>query len=476
MGSTPGELIWTPALRLRDLIRRRELSPVELLDAVLGQVERVDGRVHAFVTLDAERAREAARAAEKERGEGLLHGLPVSIKDLEPTAGLRTTYGSRFFAEYVPQQDGLLTERVRAAGGIVFGKTNTPSWGHRDMCDNLVAPTTRNPWRLDRTPGGSSGGAGAAVASGMGPLAHGTDGAGSIRIPSALCGVFGFKASYGRVPNWPAVDFWVARTHAGPMTRTVRDAALLLQAIAGPDRRDPTSIEAPPYEYVTACEGDPSLRSGHALTGLRVAWSADFGYAIVDPEVRRVAGAAAGRFEELGCSVESVVPGWDDPAPWARTLWHASMAHRHGARYRERPEWFDPSLAEQIEAGFRLSAEELGAAMMARSAFYDQARRFMDGYDLLLTPQMPCTAWPVDGYPTIDGQPCRDIFARVPFTFPFNMTGWPAASLPCGIDSAGLPIGLQVVGPWRREDLVLRAAAAFEALQPWAHHTPAVAG
>jgi Asp-tRNA(Asn)/Glu-tRNA(Gln) amidotransferase A subunit family amidase len=461
------DLIWRSALELRRLIRQRELSPVELLAAVLGQVERVDGQVHAFVTLDADRARGAARAAEAQPGDGLLHGLPVSIKDLEPTAGLRTTYGSRFFAEYMPEQDGLLTERVKAAGGIVFGKTNTPAWGHRDMCDNLVAATTRNPWLLDRTPGGSSGGAGAAVACGMGPLAHGTDGAGSIRIPSSLCGVFGFKASYGRVPNWPAQDYWVARTHAGPMTRTVRDAALLLQAIAGPDRRDPTSIDAPPYGYLEACEGD--------LSGLRVAWSADFGYARVDADVRRVAEAAARRFEELGCRVEAVDPGWDDPAPWARTLWHASMAHRQGQRYRERPEWFEASLAEQVEAGLRLTAEELGAALLARSAFYEQARRFMDGYDLLLTPQMPCTAWPVDGYPTIEGQPAADIFARVPFTFPFNMTGWPAASLPCGVDSAGLPIGLQVVGPWRRDDLVLRASAAFEALQPWAQSRPMVA-
>ena len=367
----------------------------------------------------------------------------------------------------MPEQDGLLTERVKAAGGIVFGKTNTPSWGHRDMCDNLVAPTTLNPWRLDRTPGGSSGGAGAAIACGMGPLAHGTDGAGSIRIPAALCGVFGFKASYGRVPNWPAVDYWVARTHSGPMTRTVRDAALLLQAIAGPDRRDPTSIDAPPYDYLSACDGD--------LSGLRVAWSADFGYARVDPEVRRVTEAAARRFEQIGCRVEPVVPGWDDPAPMARTLWHASMAHRQGARYRERPDLFEPSLAEMVEAGLRLTTTQLGDATLARSAFYEQARRFMDGYDLLLTPQMPCTAWPIDGYPTIEGHACRDIFERLPFTFPFNMTGWPAASLPCGVDSAGLPIGLQVVGPWRRDDLVLRAAASYEALQPWSHHRPTVA-
>jgi Asp-tRNA(Asn)/Glu-tRNA(Gln) amidotransferase A subunit family amidase len=466
------DLLWTPALRLRELVRGQQLSPVELLEAVLGQVDRVDPSVHAFVTLeDGDRLLAAARAAEQAvgRGEelGLLHGLPIAIKDLEPTSGLRTTFGSKFFEDNVPAFDGAVTGRVRAAGGIVLGKTNTPHWGHRDMCDNLVGPAARNPWRLDRTPGGSRGGAAAATACGMGPVHHGSDGAGSIRIPAALCGVYGLKPSFGRVPYWPNSDVWAARSHNGPIARTVRDAALLLSAIAGPDPRDPTSLDAPPRDYVALCDGD--------LSGLRVAWSVDFGYARVDPEVRSVTEAAARRFEELGCAVEAVVPGWDDPAPAARTLWHASMAYRYGHHYRERPDWFEPSLAGMIEAGFRLSGMDVGGAMIARTAFYERARAFMERYDLLLTPQMPCVAWSVDGHPTIEGYPARDIFERLPFTFPFNLTGWPAASLPCGFNSEGRPFALQSVAPWHRDDLCLGASAAFEALQPWADRRPAVA-
>src|SRR5206468_12685546 len=223
---------------------------------------------------------EQARAAEDRalRGErrGPLDGIPYSIKDLEPTAGVRTTYGSRWFEHNVPTEDGAVAARLKATGGILLGKTNTPHFGYKDMCDNLLGPPCRNPWKLDRTSGASSGGAGAAVASGLGPLAHGSDGAGSIRIPSALCGVFGLKPSFARVPYWPNNDIWAARSHNGPMTRTVRDAALLLTAIAGADPRDPTTIDSPFVDYVAACDGD--------LRGLRVAWSADFGYAPLEPD------------------------------------------------------------------------------------------------------------------------------------------------------------------------------------------------
>lgn len=462
---TDRDLTWAPATELVRRIRRRELSPVELLDGVLARIEAHDAKVHAFLTLDAERARDAARRAESAPGTGRLHGLPVSIKDLEPTSGLRTTYGTRFFEDNVPEIDGAVTERVKAAGGIVFGKTNTPNYGHKDMCDNLLGPACRNPWRLDRTSGASSGGAAAAAAAGFGPLHHGSDGAGSIRIPACLCGVFGLKPSYGRVPYWPNNDFWATRSHNGPIARTVRDAALMLSAIAGPDPRDPYTIDQPPIDYVAACDGD--------VHGLRVAWSSDFGYARVEPEVRRVAGAAARRFEELGCHVEEVVPGWQDPAPGARIAWYASMLARHGERYRQRPEWFEPSMAAQIEGAIGYSGQDVYGAALARSEFYNQATEFMRHYDLLLTPQMPRTAWRWDEpAPLVDGAPCPDIFDRLPFTFPFNLTGWPAATVPCGFDGEGLPVGLQIVGNWHQDALVLRAAAAFEALQPWAERTP----
>src|SRR5919202_6798216 len=232
------EVAYVSAAVLADRIRRRQVSPVELVQAVLDRAERLQETLHAFVTLDSEGALRAAREAEAAlvRGDelGALHGLPVSVKDLEATAGLRTTNGSKFFEDNVPATDGAVAGRLRAAGAIIFGKKNTPNMGHKDMSDNLLMPATRNPWNQERTPGGSSGGAAAAVCAGIGPVAHGSDGAGSIRIPAALCGVFGFKPSLGLVPYWPNPDFWAARSHNGPITRTVRDAGLMLNVLAGP--------------------------------------------------------------------------------------------------------------------------------------------------------------------------------------------------------------------------------------------------
>jgi Asp-tRNA(Asn)/Glu-tRNA(Gln) amidotransferase A subunit family amidase len=365
----------------------------------------------------------------------------------------------------------MVTQRVKAAGGIILGKTNTSHYGYKDMCDNLLGPPCRNPWKLERTSGASSGGAGAAVAAGLGPLAHGSDGAGSIRIPSALCGVFGLKPSFGRVPNWPNADFWAARSHNGPMARTVADAALLLQAMAGPDPRDPTSIDQTPEDY-----GAAVAWPFPAMHGLRIAWSADFGYAAVDPEVRRLTTAAAERFQAFGCHVEAADPGWDDPREPAATMWHVSYAARLGERYNERPEWFEPSLAEMIVAGRQVTGIQYGRAMLARTVFYEQVRRFFERYDLLLTPQMPLDAWSVDQGPReIGGQPTPSMFDRLNFTFPFNLTGQPAASVPCGFTSAGLPVALQIVGPWHADTLVLQAAAAFEQAAPWAQARPVLA-
>ncbi|MGE3537065.1 MAG: amidase [Candidatus Tectimicrobiota bacterium] len=466
------DLCFTPATELAALLRRRALSPVELLDAILARIEALNPRLNAYLAVNAEGARAAARAAEAAlmRGEtlGLLHGVPVSIKDLEPSAGLRCTFGSKFFENNVATLDGMVTSRVKAAGGIILGKTNTSHYGYKDMCDNLLGPPCRNPWKLDRTSGASSGGAGAAIAAGLGPLAHGSDGAGSIRIPSALCGVFGLKPSFGRVPNWPNPDIWAGRSHNGPMTRTVADAALLLQVMAGPDARDPTSIDSPPEDYLAALAS-----SLEAMRGLKIAWSVDLGYAPVDPEVRRVTTAAAERFQDFGCTVETVAPAWDNPRESAATMWYVSYAARLGEMYDQRPDWFEPTLAEMIEAGRRISGVQLGKAQLARTVFYEQTRQFFERYDLLLTPQMPLGAWSVEQGPTtIDEQPTPAMFDRLHFTFPFNQTGQPAASVPCGFTSDGLPVGLQIVGRWHADRLVLQAAAAYEQAAPWAGFRP----
>ena len=469
------DLCYTPALELAERIRTRELSPLELAHAVLDRIHRLNPKLNAFLTVTAERALTEAKAAEARARWGALlgplDGIPYSLKDLEPTAGIRTTFGSRWFTEHVPVEDGAVAGRLRATGAVLLGKTNTPNFGHKDSCDNLLGPPCRNPWRLDRTSGASSGGAGAAVAAGLGPIAHGSDGGGSIRIPAALCGIFGLKPSFGRVPSYPSADYWAARAHNGPMTRTVRDAAVLLAALVGPDPRDPLTLDAPPVDWRAACDGD--------LRGLRVVWSADLGYAPVDPEVRRLTEAAARRFQNLGCHLEARDPGWPDPHEFHKVIYEVSVAARQIDRAAEHPDWIEPSLMAMIENGRRVSAIDHSKALMARSAFYDQVRRFFESCDLLLTPQMPVGAWSAEpaahqGPPTIEGRPTPTLFHHLPFTFPFNLTGQPAATVPCGFTGEGLPVGLQIVGRWHDDATVLRAAAGFEALQPWAARRPSL--
>jgi Asp-tRNA(Asn)/Glu-tRNA(Gln) amidotransferase A subunit family amidase len=467
------DLCYTPATELGRLIRARTLSPVELADAVLARIERLNPKLNAYLTVTAEHARALAKAAEARaaRGElrGPLDGIPYSIKDLEPTAGIRTTYGSKFFEQNVPAEDGVVAARLRASGGVLLGKTNTPHFGYKDMCDNLIGPPCRNPWNLARTSGASSGGAGSAVAAGLGPLAHGSDGSGSIRIPSALCGIFGMKPSLGRVPYWPSGDLFATRSHNGPMTRTVRDAALLLSVMAGPDPRDPLSIDAPPADYLAACDGD--------LRGMRVGWSRDLGFATVDPEVGEIAATAARRFADLGCEVEEAKIDWGNPYDFHRIIYSVSVAARQYDRAMARPDWIETTLMRMILDAARVSAIDYGKALVARTAFVDRVRPTFERYDLLLTPQMPVAAWPADpgpfeGLADLGGKPAHSIFDRVPFMYPFNLTGQPAANVPCGFTRERLPVGLQVVGRWHRETDVFRAAAAFEALQPWAPHRP----
>ncbi|HEY8476845.1 MAG TPA: amidase family protein [Chloroflexota bacterium] len=467
------ELCYTPATELSRRIGGRELSPVELAEAVLRRVERLNPTLSAYITVTADLAMEQAREAETRalRGElrGPLDGIPYSLKDLEPTAGVRTTFGSKFFEHHVPEEDGAVAARLRAAGAVLLGKTNTPHFGHKDTTDSLVAPPCRNPWRLDRTAGGSSGGAGAAVAAGLGPLAHGTDGGGSIRIPAALCGIFGLKPSFGRVPFYPSGDYWAARSHNGPMTRTVRDAALMLSVLAGPTPRDPLSVDAPPTDYLAACDGD--------LKGLRVAWSADLGYAAVDAEVRAITARAARRFADLGCEVDEPTLDWPNPREVFQVSFEVGIAARLMDKAAERPDWIEPSLMRMILDAGRLGAVEYQRTLLARSAYYDVVQRFFERYDLLLTPTMPVVAWSVEptswvGPTAIDGRPVRSTYDHIAFTYPFNLTGQPAASVPCGFTAEGLPVGLQIVGRWHADDLVLRAAACFEAAQPWAHRRP----
>lgn len=467
------ELCFTPATEVAEMIRQRKLSPIEVTEAVLARIEEHDSKIHAFITVDTEGARASALRAEAavSKGEplGRLHGVPVSIKDLEVTKGLRTTFGTKFFEDNVPAVDGIVTERLRREGAVILGKTNTPAWGHKDMSDNLLMLPTANPWSLDRTAGGSSGGAAAAAAMGFGPLAHGTDGAGSIRIPAALCGVFGFKPSFGRVPFWPSRDLFRARSHPGPITRTVPDACLMLSVMAGPDARDPLSIDDQAFNCV-----DPVEAWAYVLPNLRVAWCPTFGDAPVDPEVHSITEAKVKVLESLGCRIEETTPTWDDPGPWHSVLYRGGIAESMKQRAAEHPEWIDPSLQKVIEEGSRYTKSDYLGALSARTTFYDQAQTWMADWDVLVSPAMPCEAWSKDGFnDEIGGHEISTIpGGRWAFMFPFNLLGWPAASLPCGFTSGGLPVGIQVVTGWHQDVLCLQVSRGFESASPWADQRP----
>ncbi|HEY3229912.1 MAG TPA: amidase family protein, partial [Roseiflexaceae bacterium] len=329
----------------------------------------------------------------------------------------------------------------------------------------------RNPWKRDRTSGGSSAGAGAAVAAGLGPLAHGTDGAGSIRIPASFCGIVGLKPSLGRVPYAPHADPWAATSHPGPMSRTVRDAALMLQAMAGPDARDPLSIDSPPVDYVAACEGD--------LTGLRLAWSPDLGTGPVEREIVAIVETAARRFTVLGCTLDAPAIRWPDARGFYTAMWDVTMGTRNYERAQQRPDWIEPTLMRMILKAGTMSAITYRQALYERADYYRSVLAFFEDFDLLLTPTMPAGAWQLgggadEGPRTIDGRPVAHLIDRVPFTYPFNITGQPAITVPCGFTSEGLPIGLQIIGRWHDDALVLRAAACFETIAPWAEQKPAL--
>jgi aspartyl-tRNA(Asn)/glutamyl-tRNA(Gln) amidotransferase subunit A len=467
MGSAHGSELstWT-ATEIVSAVASGQVSSSEVTAAVLDAVARLDPHINAFVTVDHEGA--LARAAELDvltaRGEsaGPLHGVPVSIKDLTPTRGLRTTMGSKFFEDWVPETDDIVASRLRAAGAVLFGKTNTPHRGHTFYTDNLVSGRTNNPWAPDRVPGGSSGGAAAAVAAGMGPLAHGTDGAGSIRLPAALCGVVGFKPSFGRIPYGSTAQvFGTVRSHAGPLARTVADAELFLRVTEGADSRDPLSFSS----------GRKSGRS-FSRRPVRVGLSPDLGYAAVDPEVRTVVESAASAFEEAGMAVSVVELGWPDPTEMQTVLWNASMA-MFGAQLMAKPEWAEPSLWEMVKAGSGVSMADYGQAISYRADYYHIVRQAFSDIDLLITPTSSVPAWPHDAMPvTVGGRPTPTHMHVVPFCFPFNWCGLPAISLPAGLTGQGLPVGLQLVGPWRSDDLVLRAAALFERARYWPYRPP----
>ena len=468
------DLCFTSAVELAELIRRRVLSPVEVTRAVLERIDRLNTRLGAYVMVHAERALGEARAAERAvmAGEplGPLHGVPVSIKDNLWSAGDRTTFGSRLFAEFVAPEDAPSVAGLRAAGAIFVGRTNLPEFAWRGSTDNPLFGESRNPWDLTRTPGGSTGGGAAAVAAGLGPLALGSDGAGSIRIPASFCGLVGLKPTFGRVPMYPAAGGNELVAHVCPLARTVRDVALMMNAIARHDRRDPFALPDDGLDYLAACNEPFAGARGSAPD--RIAWSANLGFAPVEPETREIAEAAARAFSEVGLTVEEASPDLGDPSFILQTLYGGAQAGAHAARSPEQKAQMDPELVAYAEASASLSAVEYLRAVAARQALVDALRRFFERYDLLLTPTVCQPAFPLGlvGPREVAGREVTHLGWTL--CYPFNYSGQPAVSVPAGWTASGLPVGLQIVGRRLEDALVLRAAAAFEALRPWAARRP----
>ena len=434
------------ASELVDAFRKKTLSPVDVTAAVLERIERLNPVFNAFI-LVSDQALNEAKASEARwmRGQpkGLLDGVPVSIKDIILTKGWPTLRGSKTIDAKGPwNDDAPATARLREHGAVLLGKTTTPEFGWKGVTDSPLTGITRNPWNKAKTPGGSSGGAAAAVASGMGPLAVGTDGGGSIRIPCGFTGLFGIKASFGRVPAWPLSPFGTV-AHVGPMTRSVTDAALMLNVLAQPDARDWHALPYEPRDWRTGLE--------QGVADLRIAYSPDLGYAKVDPEVAAI--------------VKRAVAVFEDPAPLFMTHWFSGAAFLLKGIPKDKHKLIDPGLVEMAEQGAKVTAHDVLDAQLKRGALGTHMNVFHRDYDLLVTPTLAIPAFDA-GKEVADKMLQSRWTDWTPFSFPFNLTQQPAASIPCGLTRAGLPVGLHLVGPRYADALVLRAARAFETARP----------
>jgi aspartyl-tRNA(Asn)/glutamyl-tRNA(Gln) amidotransferase subunit A len=473
------DLGYTSAAELAALIARRAVSPVEAVDAVLGRIEKAQPVLNAFITVCGEEARAAAKDAEMAvmRGEALgsLHGVPFAVKDLVNTAGVRTTFGSVALADNVPGADSPAVARLKEAGAILVGKTTTPEFGHKCFTEAPLFGRTANPWDVARTCGGSSGGAAAAVASGLAPIGIGTDGGGSSRIPAACCGVVGFKQTLGLVPHDLTPDGFGNQSHITPMTRTVSDTALMLRAMAGPHPCDPHALGLAAPDFVAAArpEGD--------LKGVRIAWRPLLGNTILSREVREACERGLAALAEFGAVVEPVNDDFASTEP----IWLILTQSFWNARFRRYVAEFGPRMSEtllrQMDNGAGHSAVALQEAMFERTRVFREIQGWFDRYDIVATPTLSRTALAIDhDFFTaieIDGVTADTVRkAWYPYTLPFNLSGNPAVTLPCGFGADGLPIGLQLVGPHLGDARLLRAAALFETARPWAGERPQVPG
>ena len=454
------EIAFSSAAELTGRYRAGTLSPVEVAQALLVRLDALQPRFNAFCLIDRDGALAAARASEARWRASApaspLDGVPATIKDLMLMRGLPTRRGSHLTEDVPDSEDTPAVARLKEAGAVILGKTTTPEFGWIAVGDSPLTGITRNPWNPARTPGGSSAGAAVAAAAGIGVLNLGSDGAGSIRVPSCFSGVFGLKPTFGLVPAYPPSPMGLL-SHHGPLTRTVADAAAMLNILARPDPRDPYSLPARDDDFGVALED--------GVKGWRIAYSPDLGYAKVDPEIATAVAAAANQFEALGAHVEEVGRMFDSPREALLTLWGAGAARIVAGIPANKLAQCDPGFIAVCEVGATIGAVDYLGADLVRNALGRTMGAFHETYDLLLTPMTPVPALPV-------GEDLNDPANEThwvdwsPFSYPFNMTRQPAASIPCGLTSSGLPIGLQIVGKLYDDARVLRAARAFEATQP----------
>lgn len=463
------------AAELRTRIAARDLSPVDLTEALLARAEALQPVLNCFITLVPEQARTAARKAEDAvmRGEllGLLHGIPFAAKDLVNTAGVRTTFGSLLHADTVPKEDAVCAARLKQAGAILFGKTTTPEFGHKALTDAPLFGRTRNAWSAAHTSGGSSGGAAVAVAAGIGPIGIATDGGGSTRIPAAANGMVGLKQSNGVIPHSQVADAFGNYTYVTPMTRTVMDTALMLQAMAGPHPSDPWSIGVAPQDYLTAARAEGDLK------GKRILYSATLGNTVVARDVRAAFEQALVRLRDLGAELIELTEALPDMEPVWKVINHTTWRARFDEMIRRDGNRLSPSLVRQVAMAADWSGADYQRAMFQRSDLFRMVQRWFETADYLVTPTLSRTALSIEQdlfEPIqIDGVEVGELRRNwFPYTMPFNITGHPALSLCCGYDTEGLPIGLQIVGRFRDEASVLRAAALYEASEAWLDRWP----
>jgi amidase len=456
------------------MIRSREISATEVMAAFLAQIERINPKVNAICTfIGEEAAMRAAREADdrlaKGRIPGPLHGFPHAVKDLAQTSGIRTTQGSPIYKDFVPQEDALFVQRLKAAGAIIIGKTNTPEFGAGSQTFNQVFGATLNPYDLSKTCGGSSGGAAVALACGMVPLADGSDMGGSLRNPASFCNVVGFRTSPGRVPAWPTTLGWHTLSVLGPMARTVRDAAFILSVMAGPDPRVPISIDDPGRIFTRPLERD--------FRGTRVAWSRNLGRYPVEPRVTEACDKVRPIFAALGCEVDDCEPDFGDADEIFQVLRAWVFAHDREEDYKHHRASLKDTLVWNIEQGMKLSARDVSRAEAKRTLLYRRVIEFMERYEFLILPvaQVAPFSVEIEWIREINGVGMKTYIDWMASCYAITLTGLPAISVPCGFTGEGLPIGLQIVGRRQRDFDVLQLASAFEQATQYGKIRPAVA-